>query len=156
MNACQIFVSSISSLIYRFYRGKINVIGDNLFLFVPIMTTSKLVTILIIVVLSLGNVFFIVQYTNSQRELTKVNAQLQGQKGNKDVLEFAKLFVSTVLNAEKEIDFETRLSLENAVRNLKDAEILAQWQNFVNSATEAQAQREVKRLLQLLLNKMSV
>ncbi len=120
------------------------------------MTTSKLVTILIIVVLSLGNVFFIVQYTNSQRELTKVNAQLQGQKGNKDVLEFAKLFVSTVLNAEKEIDFETRLSLENAVRNLKDAEILAQWQNFVNSATEAQAQREVKRLLQLLLNKMSV
>lgn len=120
------------------------------------MTTSKLVTIFIIAILLLGNVFFLFQYGNAQRELAELKTKAQSQDVNGNVLAFTKLFIQTVLNAEQEIDFETRLSLENAVRDLEDKEILAQWQNFVNSATEAQAQREVKRLLQLLLNKMSV
>ena len=42
---------------------------------------------------------------------------------------------------------ETRLSLENAVRDLKDEEIMAEWQNFIASKTEADAQTSVKKLL---------
>ncbi|MBU4332178.1 hypothetical protein KKD19_05955 [Patescibacteria group bacterium] len=58
-----------------------------------------------------------------------------------------------MLKAETEIDFETRLNLENAVRNLDDEEILSQWNKFVNSGNEIQAQVEVKNLLEALVHK---
>jgi hypothetical protein len=76
---------------------------------------------------------------------------LESQKTNEKVLDFTKLFIEKVLKAETEVDFETRLKLENAVRNLGDEEILTQWQKFTESKTEAEAQEEVKNLLEMLL-----
>ena len=61
-----------------------------------------------------------------------------------------------MLKAEKEIDFETRLKLENAVRNIGDDEILIQWQKFIESKTEAEAQTGVKNLLDLLVDKIQI
>jgi len=52
------------------------------------------------------------------------------------------------------LDFETRLSLENSVRDLNDPEIMAEWQNFTNSKTEADAQTSVKTLLGILISKI--
>jgi hypothetical protein len=46
--------------------------------------------------------------------------------------------------------------LETAVRDLKDEEILNQWQKFVDSKTETEAQKEVKNLLELLINKIKI
>lgn len=40
------------------------------------------------------------------------------------------------------------------VRNLNDNDILAQWENFVNSTSSADAQNQVKILLDLLVTKM--
>ncbi len=76
---------------------------------------------------------------------------MESQKTNEKVLDFTKLFIEKVLKAETEVDFETRLKLENAVRNLGDEEILTQWQKFTESKTEAEAQEEVKNLLEMLL-----
>ena len=44
--------------------------------------------------------------------------------------------------------------LENAIRDLDDAEIKKHWQKFVESKTEAQAQQGVKELLGILVNKV--
>jgi hypothetical protein len=73
---------------------------------------------------------------------------------NLKVVNFLKLFIDKVLKADKEIDFETRLQLENGVRDLNDKEILAAWQKFTASKTEQEAQLEVNNLLTLLVGKL--
>ncbi len=112
--------------------------------------------IIIIIILLVGNVFFGAKYFAVQKEFQETQTGLETQKLNEKVLEFTKLFIEKVLKAETEIDFETRLKLENAVRNLDNEEILVQWQKFVDSETEAEAQNEVKNLLEMLVNKIKI
>lgn len=72
------------------------------------------------------------------------------------VIKVATTKTKTAKKAEIEIDFDTRLKLETAVGNLNDEEILNQWQKFVDSKIEAEAQEEVKNLLEMLVNKVKV
>jgi hypothetical protein len=74
---------------------------------------------------------------------------------DKKVLDFRNMFTEKVLLSDKEIDFDTRLSLETAVRNLNDKEIFDQWQKFTNSQTKETATTEAKALLELLIQKTS-
>jgi len=84
------------------------------------------------------------------------NSQIyQQQQINKKVLDFRNMFTEKVLLSGKEIDFDTRLSLETSVRALNDAEIFSQWQRFVNSETKETATAEAKDLLNLLIQKTS-
>jgi len=85
----------------------------------------------------------------------KNSNECQSKEVNLKVLTFRNMFTEEVLLANKEIDFDTRLSLETAVRSLNDAEILAQWQKFTNSQTKEQATAEAKNLLSLLIQKTS-
>ena len=118
------------------------------------MTKQRIILIIIILLLTVGNIYSGFKYLNTQKELRQTQAVLEAQKTNEKVLDFTKLFIGKVLKAETEVDFETRLTLENAVRNLNDEEILAQWQKFAGSETEVQAQEEVKNLLEMLVDKI--
>ena len=118
------------------------------------MINQKTILIVILVLLA-GSVFFGLRYFTVQKELGQAQAVLETQKINEKVLEFTKLFIEKVLKAETEIDFETRLQLENAVRDLNDEEILTHWQNFTESKTEIEAQKELKDLLEILVNKIN-
>ena len=120
------------------------------------MANKKTILIIIIVLLLAGNILLGISYFSALKELRQIQDALETQITNGKILEFAKLFVQDVLRAENEVDFETRLKLENAVRNLGDEEILAQWQKFTESKTEVDAQTEVKNLLEILLNKIKV
>lgn len=115
---------------------------------------KRMSLIALILLLLAGNVYLGFKYRSVQKELRQTQALLETQKTNDKVLEFTKLFIEKVLKAETEVDFETRLKLENVVRNLGDEEILEQWNKFVNSKTESEAQNQVKDLLELLVNKM--
>jgi len=119
------------------------------------MSKPKIILILVLVLLA-GNIFLGVKYFSVVKELRQTQTALQTQTTNEKVLEFTKLFIEEVLKAETEVNFETRLKLETAVRNLGDEEILNQWQKFVDSKTEAGAQEEVKNLLEMLINKIKV
>ncbi len=112
--------------------------------------------LIIILILLVGNIFFGVKYFAAQKELQQTRTVLETQKINEKILDFTKLFIEKVLKAETEVNFETRLKLENAVRNLENEEILAQWQKFTESKTEVEAQREVKNLLEALVNKIKI
>lgn len=114
----------------------------------------KLFWIFIVLILLASDVFLIAKYKALQEELKETQSVLKVQNFNEKVLDFVKLFIAEVLKAETEINFETRLKLENAVRNLGDAEILEQWNKFVNSKTETEAQNQVKNLLELLVKKI--
>ena len=121
-----------------------------------IFNSKRTIFILLLAILLFGNIFFITKYFVAQTDLDQAQATVETQKINASALRFTKLFIAKVLKAKSEVDFETRLNLENAVRDLKDPEILAQWQKFTDSQTECDAQQNVKDLLELLVNKISL
>jgi hypothetical protein len=88
--------------------------------------------------------------------LPEKNAVIFPNTKNERIINFLKLFITKVLKAEGEVDFETRLKLENAVREIQDKEILDQWTKFTESKTEEEAQRNVKDLLEILVNKLQI
>lgn len=117
------------------------------------MDKSKLFLI-VTVALLISSVFLGVKYFSGAKELQRTRAALETQKTNGEILSFTKLFIDEVLKAKTEVNFETRLKLENAVRDLGDEKILAQWSKFVDSKTESGAQEEVKNLLEMLVSKI--
>ncbi len=119
------------------------------------LMTNKITAVVCVLALVLSGLFF-VQYQKVSSELAQVKTQLTGRAQDTKVVAFLNLFIDKVLKAKSEIDFETRLQLENAVRELNNPEILAQWRKFVESPNESQAQLEVKDLLALLARQLTV
>lgn len=115
---------------------------------------KRLLLIIVFIALLAGDVFFGFSYFNQRKELRELRASQSGGGVNEKVFNFYEMFIKKVLQAENEVDFETRLSLENAVRELKDAEIMAAWQEFTASQTEIAAQNAVKKLLGILIDKI--
>ena len=118
---------------------------------------SKAFWVVIFLVLFGSNVLFALMYFQTAKELEGTKITLSSQRYNAKYLDFLKMFIKLVIKSDKEVDFETRLKLENAVRQLKeeygDEEILLQWQKFVASTNEAEAQKNVKDLLAMLVEK---
>lgn len=121
-----------------------------------IIKLDKIIIIAIILILLAGNIYFGFRYFSVLKELKETKAAMEVPKINEKILSFTNLFITKVLKAENEVDFETRLKLETAVRDLNDEEILNQWEKFTESKTEADAQIEVKNLLEMLVNKIRV
>lgn len=109
---------------------------------------------IVIGLLLAGNVFLGINYYFNQKELKEVKATETKVAINSKVIDFTSMFIKKVLQADKEVDFETRLALENAIRDLKDEEIKTEWQNFIGSKTEIEAQNSVKKLLEILITKI--
>lgn len=78
----------------------------------------------------------------------------KAQKINARVLDFTDMFIEKVLLASREVDFDTRLTLETAVRTLGDEQIFDQWQRFTKAQTRESASTEAKLLLDLLVKKI--
>lgn len=115
----------------------------------------KRLIIVTLVTLSLAfNVFLAVQYTLLKLELQNITTQLLSRKTDEKALLFTKLFVDKFLIGQGTVDFEDRLKLENAVRDINDPEIFKQWQKFTASSDDRQAQLATGELFNLLLNRM--
>lgn len=117
------------------------------------MQKQRLVLIVLIGALLIGNAYFGLKTYSLSKELAISQADAAAVHKNEAIIGFTRLFIEKVLNADTEVDFETRLQLENTVRDLKDDEVLSGWQRFIGSKTEAEAQTEVKNLLRLLTAK---
>lgn len=76
--------------------------------------------------------------------------QIIAQRANQKVLFFAKMFVDKFLLSSGTVDFDNRLALENAVREINDPEIYKQWQDFTKSPDNSFAQLSAGQLLKLL------
>ena len=107
--------------------------------------------LIIILVLVGGNVYFNRQYRQLKNETASLSGPSEQTKTNRQLIDFTLLFIDKVLRAEQEVDFETRLQLENKVRELKNEKVLSAWQAFVESQTETEAQDKVKNLLESLV-----
>lgn len=103
------------------------------------------------VILLVSTIFLWVKYKNDQAAL---RAYSEIRESNERVLAFARLFMEHILKAKTEVDVKTLLQLEDAARNTGDDELQAQWQKFLASKTEAEAQREVRNLLEVVVKKI--
>lgn len=119
------------------------------------INSLRITLLLVIGLLVVTSVFFGMQYFLLQSKVQTIQKVEANKQVNTKVVNFAKLFITKVLKAKTEVSFEERLVLENAVRDLNDKEILAQWDKFTASKTETEAQQNVKDLLELLINKIS-
>jgi HSP90 family molecular chaperone len=118
------------------------------------MKNQRTILIIVVLFLVIGNIFFFLKYSSAKKQLAQTQSALSTQQTNGNILSFTDLFIEKVLKADSEVDFETRLELENAVRNLNDSDVLAQWQKFTNAQTQEEAQKEVKNLLEMLVGKV--
>jgi hypothetical protein len=117
--------------------------------------SNKRVFLLIIIgALLVSSVFFGLNYFETVTELREIKSTQSKTELNEKVINFTSMFIKKVLQADQEVNFETRLSLENAVRDIKDEQIMNEWQKFVESKTEAEAQNSVKKLLEILVSKI--
>ena len=118
---------------------------------------SKAFWVVMFLVLLGSNLLFATMYFQTAKELEGSKIALSTQRYNAKYLDFLKMFIKLVIKSDKEVDFETRLKLENTVRQLKeeynDQEVLLQWQKFVASTNESEAQKNVKDLLSMLVDK---
>ena len=87
--------------------------------------------------------------------LVKDEQTYQQHQTKTKVSDFLNMFTEKVFLSDKSVDFDTRLSLETAVRGLNDSAVLSQWQLFTNSQTQAEATAQAKKLLELLIQKTS-
>ena len=115
---------------------------------------NRIIFIAVIGGLVVSNVYFALKSSSLGGELNDARKEASSFHRNEKVINFSRLFIDSVLKSGNEVDFDTRLKLENAIRDIKDDEILAQWNNFTKSQTEADAQNEVKNLLDLLMKKI--
>jgi len=119
------------------------------------MLNKKNILLVIFGVSLAANAFFIGKYLILSLDYKEAQRQLERERTNKKIADFAELFIEKVLKAEKDVDFDERIRLETAVRELNDEEILLQWKRFTDSKTGEEAQQEVKNLLGLLAEKIS-
>ncbi len=119
------------------------------------MTRTRIAILIVVVLLLVGNVYFGWRYVSTVQALQKTDAELAKKQQNEQVVQFTNFFIEKVLKAQGEVDFDTRLKLENDVRQLNDPQILADWEAFTNSKTELEAQGAVKTLLGDLVAKIS-
>jgi len=116
------------------------------------MTRQEIVIVIFIIILLIGNVFWGGRYLSMSKQLQSVKKTIELQKVNEKVIKFGKLFINGVLRSENEVSFETRLMLENAVRDTGKKDIMSNWQKFIDSKSESEAQQNVKDLLESILN----
>ena len=114
----------------------------------------KSLIIAIIVALTALNLTLAWQWIATAQQTEKLNQEVIRNDKNHKIVVFTQLLTDTVLNQDKEIAFEDRLELEQAVRNLNDQEIFDQWQLFTKSTSDAETQKNFIDLIKLLLSKV--
>ncbi len=63
-------------------------------------------------------------------------------------------FFHKVIIADKEISFDDRLVLENAIRALNDEETLGAWRSFTNAKTSKETESALKILMDRILDRI--
>ena len=121
-----------------------------------ILDRTRAFSNILMIILVAGNIFFSIQYTEGLKQ--QQNDQTDKIGTNIQVSRFLKLFVDVVLNtkAGQTISYDDRVKLENDVREIKDVDVIKQWDSFVESKDSKTAQENAIALMKLLTNKLIV
>ena len=111
---------------------------------------QKQIYLIIIIILLATNLFLGVKYLNTNEEPKEAKTITASQTEKTKFTEFNKTFISEVLQAKGEVNYDTRLKLDEIVKDINDKELTNQWQKFTTSQTEKEAQEETVKLLGLV------
>ena len=119
-------------------------------------TSHRLHTLLVLVViiLTLGILGLAVYVGSLRSQISEGQLNVSPESKDQKIVNFMSDFINLVLRAPGEVDFETRLKLENEVRDTGDEEIIAAWKAFTDAKSEQEAQDRVIDLLALLTGKL--
>jgi len=120
------------------------------------MNKTRVLILGVIILLVISNLYFITSCYKSRSQTRSIANKEKQMNEREAILDFTALFVEKILQTDREVDFETRLMLENKVRDLDRQEILDQWNKFTKSTNEVEAQSEVRQLLLLLIEEANV
>lgn len=116
--------------------------------------SSNKTTLILVLLLLASNIAWGIGYFGQKSALSKAEGELAQITQNKKILAFQKLFIGKVLQADGEVDFDTRVMLQNSVNDTRDEAIIGAWNSFLASKTEIDGQKRVKELLSLLSSKV--
>lgn len=117
---------------------------------------SNKIALTLVIVIVASNIAWGIGYFKQKSVLRQTQNELKMSAQNKKIIAFQKLFVDKVLKSNGEVDFDTRVMLQNSVNDTRDKDIIAVWNSFLESKTEIDGQRRVKELLSLLSNKVYI
>ena len=112
--------------------------------------TKIILTLIFIAIICLAS-FFAWQWYKSLKEMKIMS---ENYIENERIVNFISLFTSNMLSTEKEVSFNERLKMENAVRDIDNQEIFNQWQGFTDSSSDKEAQENARILLKLLVENL--
>lgn len=115
---------------------------------------TRITVIIIIALLASSLVYLSIECFLISTEAKSIKNTLKIQQSNEKAQFFAKLFIDKILLSSGTVNFEDRLRLENAVRDIGDPEIMNQWQSFTNSKSDQETQKTVGSMLRLLVDKI--
>jgi len=115
---------------------------------------QKQIYLIIVIILLFSNIFLGIKYFNASKELEETKNTVTLQKERTKFIEFNRIFISEVLQAKSEVNYDTRLKLDRMVKDINDQELTAQWRVFTDSQTEEEAQDETVKLLGLLAERV--
>jgi len=118
------------------------------------MQKTKLFIIIVVIIFIAGSIYLATMCFLSGTELARIRQQLKAQETNEKVLLFAQLFVDKILLSDGTVNFEDRLKLENAVRDINDKEIFSEWEKFTKSQNDRESQSAVGNLFKFLLSEI--
>ena len=113
------------------------------------MTNSKIKTY-IIVLLSIAVLLLIFGYVFKNREVSNLKGNLEAIEENRNILSFQKLFITKVLKASSDVDYDTRQELNQAVLLTNDEKVVSAWNDFLSAKTEAEAKGKVLDLFYIM------
>jgi len=117
------------------------------------MHTWNKFIVFILAALIFSNIFWSLEYVTQRKRIENLDNKISAIKQSKNILIFQKIFVEKVLKANGEVDFDTRVELQNAVNAIADEDITAIWNSLLSSKDEEEGQEKVKALLSLLAEK---
>ncbi|HEY9582825.1 MAG TPA: hypothetical protein VJK09_00735 [Candidatus Paceibacterota bacterium] len=112
---------------------------------------SKIFLVILLVLAIVGCGYFAAKASRLDKQVAQLQQEPRISLEAGKTLVFMKDFIANVIGASTEVDFDTRLRLENEVRDLNDAQILTNWKDFIASKTEKEAQEQVLKILQRLI-----
>ena len=114
---------------------------------------KNIIITMIISVLAAGNVLLGINFYLSQLE---VHRFLTTSQDNSKIANFSTLFIQKVLKIQGEVSSQDRLKLEDAVFATGDPQLIGEWQSFLASTTEKEAQDRALILLTTFFNKIII
>lgn len=116
--------------------------------------SKKFIWTMVFLIIVFAAAFFGIKFFFQEKRISGLEEELKLNKSGEKAAIFLDLFVRKVLKTDKEIFFEDRLILENAVREINDKDILEKWEQFTAGENEEQIQEGVKVLLEALAKRI--